>query len=91
MNIILDALTELDKSDQDTDQVSDQVKALLECMGDDELSAAQIMERLGLSHRPTFRKNYLRPALDKGLIEMTVPDKPNSRNQKYRKKQFCRG
>lgn len=84
MNIILDALTELDKSDQDTDQVSDQVKTLLACMGDDELSAAQLMERLGLSHRPTFRKNYLRPALDKGLIEMTVPDKPNSRNQKYR-------
>ncbi|MGN0162801.1 MAG: Fic family protein [Candidatus Ornithomonoglobus sp.] len=84
MNIILDALNKLGKSDQDTDQVSDQVRALLECMGDDELSAAQLMERLGLSHRPTFRKNYLRPALDKGLIEMTVPDKPNSRNQKYR-------
>lgn len=86
MIIILDALTELDKSDQDTDQVSDQVKELLDCMGDEELSAARLMERLGLSHRPTFRKNYLRPALDKGLIEMTIPDKPNSRNQKYRKK-----
>ena len=86
MNIILDALTELDKSDQETDQVSDQVKALLACLGDDDLSAAQLMERLGLSHRPTFRKNYLRPALDMGLIEMTIPDKPNSRNQKYRRK-----
>ena len=41
MNIILDALTELDKSDQDTDQVSDQVSALLECM-DDELSASGV-------------------------------------------------
>lgn len=85
MNIILDALTELDKSDQVTDQVTDQVRALLECM-DDELSAVQLMERLGLSHRPTFRKNYLRLALDMGLIEMTIPDKPNSRNQKYRRK-----
>ncbi len=85
MSIILDALNELDKTDQDNDQVSDQVKTLLDCMGNDELSAAQLMERLGLSHRPTFRKNYLRPALDMGLIEMTVPDKPNSRNQKYRK------
>ena len=85
MNIILDALTELDKSDQDADQVSDQVKALPECI-DDELFAVQLMERLGLSHRPTFRKKYLHPALDMGLIEMTIPDKLNIRNQKYRRK-----
>lgn len=86
MKIILDALEQLDKTDQVDDQESDQVKLLLECMGSDELSAVQIMERLGLSHRPTFRKNYLHPALDKGLIEMTIPDKPNSRKQKYRRK-----
>lgn len=86
MRIILDALRELDKTDQVSDQVSDQVKLLLERLGGDELSAAQIMERLGLSHRPTFRKNYLGPALRLGLIEMTIPDKPNSRNQKYRKR-----
>lgn len=86
MRIILDALRELDKTDQVSDQVSDQVKLLLERLGGDELSAAQLMERLGLSHRPTFRKNYLAPALSLGLIEMTIPDKPNSRNQKYRKR-----
>lgn len=86
MRIILDALRELDKTDQVSDQVSDQVKLLLERLGGDELSAAQLMERLGLSHRPTFRKNYLGPALRLGLIEMTIPDKPNSRNQKYRKR-----
>ena len=43
-----------------------------------------------VSHRPTFRKNYLNPALAQGVIEMTVPDKPNSRNQMYRRKQLCR-
>ena len=86
MNIIFEALSGLDKTDQDNDQESDQVRTLLSCMGNDELSAMQLMERLGLSHRPTFRKNYLRPALDAGLIEMTIPDKPNSRNQKYRRK-----
>lgn len=86
MKVILDALEQLDKTDQVDDQETDQVKLLLECMGSDELSSVQIMERLGLSHRPTFRKNYLHPALDKGLIEMTIPDKPNSRNQKYRRK-----
>lgn len=77
---------ELDMTDQDSDQVSDQVKMPQDRMGNDELSAAQLMERLSLSHRPTFRKNYLRPALDMGLIEMTIPDKPNSKNQKYRRK-----
>jgi ATP-dependent DNA helicase RecG len=42
------------------------------------------MIKLGLSHRPTFRKNYLHPALEAGLIEMTQPDNPRARNQKYR-------
>lgn len=58
--------------------------------GVEELSATQIMERLDLSHRPTFRKNYLNPALAQGVIEMTIPDKPNSRNQRYRRKQLDR-
>ena len=64
----------------------DPVSKLLHSLGDEELSASQIMERIGLSHRPTFRKNYLNPALELGLIEMTIPGKPNSRNQKYKKK-----
>ena len=59
---------------------------LLDVLGEKELSAVQIMERLDLSHRPTFRKNYLNPALALGVIKMTVPDKPNSRNQMYRRK-----
>lgn len=76
-------------TDQDSDQVTDQddpISRLLAVLGDEELSAAEIMKRLELSHRPTFRKNYLTPALDKNLIERTIPDKPNSKNQKYRKK-----
>ena len=68
------------------DILSAPVKKLLDALGEEELSAIRIMERLGLSHRPTFRKNYLNPALEQGLIEMTISDKPNSRNQKYRKK-----
>ena len=86
MQIIFDALNDLDTTDQVSDQVSDQVEILLNCMGNEVLSANQLMQRLGLSHRPTFRKNYLNPALKNGLIEMTIPDKPNSKNQKYRKK-----
>jgi hypothetical protein len=40
--------------------------------------------QLGLQHRPTLRLIYLAPAIDKGLIAMTVRDKPDSRLQKYR-------
>ena len=54
-------------------------------LGDNVLSAAEIMEKLNLVHRPTFRKNYLNPALEVKLIERTIPDKPNSKNQKYTK------
>ena len=42
------------------------------------------MESLKLVGRDNFETLYLRPALEQGLIEMTVPDKPNSRLQKYR-------
>lgn len=76
-------------TDQDSDQVTDQddaINRLLSALGEEELSAAELMKRLELSHRPTFRKNYLTPALEKDLIERTIPDKPNSKNQKYRRK-----
>ncbi len=93
LEIIRDSLMKVTvvgrSSDQVSDQVSDQdkspVERLLSVLGDDALSAAELMQRLGLSHRPTFRKNYLNPAIEQSLIERTIPDKPNSRNQRYRK------
>jgi hypothetical protein len=39
---------------------------------------------LGLSDRKSFRERYLKPALEAGLIEMTIPEKPQSRLQKYK-------
>ena len=60
-----------------TGQVSDQVKALLKCLANGPLAALACMKKPGLSHRPTFRKNYLQPALDGHLIERTLPDKPH--------------
>ena len=94
LEIIRDSLTEVTVVGSSTDQVTDQVtdqdrtptERLLSALGDETLSAAELMERLGLSHRPTFRKNYLNPALEQKLIERTIPDKPNSRNQKYKKR-----
>lgn len=85
LSALLQALHETGVSDQVGDQVSDQVAALLKCLAKGRLSALECMKKLGLSHRPTFRKNYLQPALDAGLIERTLPDKPNSSAQKYRR------
>ena len=92
LEIIRDTLVSMtvvgSQTDQVTDQVTDQdktpVERLLTIMGNETLPAQEMMKILGLSHRPTFRENYLHPALEQGLIEMTVPEKPNSRNQKYR-------
>lgn len=47
------------------------------------LTSAEIMKRLDLKSKETFRKNYLNPAMVAGLVQMTIPDKPNSRNQRY--------
>ncbi len=69
-----------------TEQVTEQVERLLKVIGDDAYSTKELMELLGLKHRQTFRDNYLLPTMKKGLIEMTIPDKPNSSKQKYRKK-----
>ncbi len=71
-------------SDQENDQVSDQVVKLLFALRQGSRTAAELMKETGLTHRPTFRKNYLKPALLMGLIEMTRPESPTARNQKYR-------
>lgn len=65
-------------------QLSDCVKKLLDVMEYDiPYSSTALMEKLGLHSKEGFRRNYLRPALASNLIQMTIPDKPNSRNQKY--------
>jgi Fic family protein len=85
LTIIRETLDKAPASDQVGDQVSDQVKALLKAYGGDaELTSDELLRRLGLRHKPTFRKNHLNPALLAGLIEMTEPDSPRSPTQRYR-------
>lgn len=82
---IYDTLIELAETEQVTGQVTEQVKRLLECMETKEYTTKELMELLNLKHRPTFRNNYLLPALELKCVEMTIPDKPNSSKQKYRR------
>ncbi len=66
------------------DPVTDPVDQLIQVLGNRSLAPSIIQQQLQLKHRPTFRTNYLRPAMEQGLVEMTRPDKPQSRLQQYR-------
>lgn len=74
-------------TDQASDQVSDQVAKLIDILfsaAGQVLSAKELMECLQLKHRPTFRKNYLLPAIENGWVIMTHPEHPNTPKQTYR-------
>ena len=48
-----------------------------------ERSLTEIMSHLGLKHRNNAKSRYIDPLIEGGFLEMTIPEKPNSRNQKY--------
>ena len=48
------------------------------------MTRAEIQQSLSLKSQANFRERYLQPALRQGIIEMTIPEKPKSRLQKYR-------
>jgi Fic family protein len=64
-------------------QVTPQVRELLQAL-DGEMNRDCLQTALGLRDRKNFRLRYLAPALADGLIEMTIPGRPNSRLQEYR-------
>lgn len=69
---------------EDNEQLTEYLKRLLEVMEYDvPYTSNALMNKLGLKSKEGFRRNYLRPAIDMDLIRMTIPDKPNSRNQRY--------
>ena len=73
----------LDELTPTTEIISPYVEKLLSVMGTRMLSAQEIMRELGLTNRQSFMQVYLHPALELGLVQMTIPDKPNSRLQTY--------
>jgi len=71
-------------------QGSSQVKKLLNVMRLEQKKSKEsafkrekLQELLGLSDKKSFTKRYLKPALEAGMVEMTIPDKPTSRLQQY--------
>lgn len=85
LTMIRDAV--LGSTQQVTQQVTPQVRQLLRILsdvGDNGLSRKELLEASGLRDRNSFAERWLAPALAAGLVEMTIPDKPNSRMQRYR-------
>lgn len=74
----------LNSAKYSSDNLSEYVKRLLTIMEyDTPYTANAILSLLNLKSKETLRKNYLNPAIQNGLVTMTLPDKPNSRNQRY--------
>ena len=46
-------------------------------------SAIQIMEELDYKNIKRFRRDYIKPLVENGILKMTIPDKPTSKNQRY--------
>ncbi|MFT6927583.1 MAG: Fic family protein [Psychromonas sp.] len=76
---------------QVTPQVTPQVLALLKVMASEknqhktgQFKREVLQQLLKLHDKKSFNQRYIKPALNAGLIEMTIPDKPTSRLQQYR-------
>ena len=61
--------------------IEDVDKLLIFC--EEVRTIAEMLSYMSYSDRTKFRKKYIYPLLDTGIIQMTIPEKPNSRNQKY--------
>ena len=48
-------------------------------------SMTEIMEFMGYKHRYNVKHRYIDPLIEGGFLVMTIPEKPNSRSQKYQK------
>jgi ATP-dependent DNA helicase RecG len=68
---------------QVTPQVTPQVEDAIMIFCEYPRSAAEIQAHMGFRDRKHFQTAYLRPMLEAGWLARTMPDKPNSRNQRY--------
>ena len=68
----------------DNELLSEYIKRLLGVMEYDvPYTSNVLMDKLGLKSKEGFRRTYLRPVVDMNLIQMTIPNKLNSKNQRY--------
>ena len=87
LKMINEALTKLvESTKKSSNYTSIYVKKLLDIMDENiPMTSNELLEKIGLKSKKSFRQNYLKPAIENGLIKMTNPDNPTSRNQRYYK------
>ena len=73
-----------------TEQVPNKLKMenphvlkLISTMGERQMKVTEMMEAMGMKHRPTFLANYLNPAIDAGVIALLYPNSPRHPRQRY--------
>lgn len=81
-----DPVSDPDLFDLSTASLSPNTQRLMRVLQTGEMGSSELMQELGIKHRTFFRQHYLKPALEHNVIELTLPEKPNSRLQKYRLK-----
>ena len=92
IDFMLDAIIEtmnetIKQSNIEKGSLSIQAKKLLNVFEEGvPYTTIELMYKVGIKSRSSFKKNYLDPLLESGIIEMTIPNKPMSRNQRYIKK-----
>lgn len=95
IEFMLDAIIEtinetLKQSNIETGSLSIQAKKLFALVEEGiPYTTIELMEIVGIKSRASFKNHYLDPLLQAGMIEMTLPQTPKSRNQRYIKKQSC--
>lgn len=75
-----DAVYSIKAQDEAYDKAHDQVTIKIIEFCSKEKNIFEIMEYLGYKNRTRFRRDYIKPLVEKGLLKMTIPDKPTSKN-----------
>jgi len=84
LDVILKAITDIvNDTTEHYNHLSVQINKLMQVLETYPQSAQELMDKLGLKSRVGFRKNYLNPAIEAGLVGMTIHDKPTSKSQMY--------
>lgn len=65
------------------DSASKAIRTLVTCI-EGEVDRDTLQSLIGIKHRTYFRSTYIKPALDEGYIEFTLPNEKQSKLQKYR-------
>ena len=67
----------------DVGGVSKVIRTIVTCI-EGEVDRDTLQSLIGIKHRTYFRSTYIKPALEEGYIEFTLPNEKRSKLQKYR-------